>query len=266
MIANKNIFNRKFHNIFGSIFAFFFFLTELTGFLYSFMKQMGMDKKSFKILMKLHQMSILHLQSFYPILLGLGMIALTISGLLMSFFRKNRKVELNKLINCELDSRKTHHNLSYILSIPILLISFTGFLYRFLRNWLSVPKGNKKNQNIKKLSFFFFNQNSFLFSSVREMVDANPFLFISWHLWKFFMYDYTHFGHFDDNNGNPSHKSIQIFQKLKMMIEEGLGEEISTKEKKEIVKRFCVIFFYFFWLFYINLIPFLFGLFFGLNT
>jgi uncharacterized iron-regulated membrane protein len=83
---------RKYHRILGIIVAFPLTLTVLTGMLTTIVKEWPINTGiSGRFLLKLHTGEIFNLQAIYPILNGLGMIILLVTGLSMSGLFGRRK-------------------------------------------------------------------------------------------------------------------------------------------------------------------------------
>jgi hypothetical protein len=85
---------RKYHRLLGIILSVPLVLTVLTGMLTTFVRQWSMSigvPASF--LLSIHTGEIFHLQGIYPILNGLGLLGLLVTGLNMSglFGKKNRQ-------------------------------------------------------------------------------------------------------------------------------------------------------------------------------
>jgi uncharacterized membrane protein len=76
---------RKYHRILGLIVALPIALTVLTGMVITIVREwpLGIEISS-RFLLKIHTGEIFHLQAIYPILNGLGMIGLLVTGLSMS--------------------------------------------------------------------------------------------------------------------------------------------------------------------------------------
>lgn len=87
---------RKYHRLLGLIVAVPLFLTILTGMLFTIEREWSIDLGiPTRFLLKLHSGELFHLQAIYPILDGLGLIGLLVTGLSLSgvFGRKRRGVE-----------------------------------------------------------------------------------------------------------------------------------------------------------------------------
>jgi len=85
---------RKYHRAIALITAIPIFLTVLTGMAATFIREWGLNfGLSASWLIKLHTGEVFHLEAIYPILNGVGLIGLLVTGLSMSgmFGRKPRK-------------------------------------------------------------------------------------------------------------------------------------------------------------------------------
>ncbi len=88
---------RKYHRILAIIIALPLTFTVLTGMLVTIVKEWPINTDlSSRLLLKIHTGEIFHLQAIYPILNGLGMIGLLVTGLSMSgLFGKRKKPTSN---------------------------------------------------------------------------------------------------------------------------------------------------------------------------
>ena len=83
---------RKYHRILGLIVALPIALTVLTGMAIAIIQEWPLDIEiSSRLLLRIHTGEIFHLQAIYPILNGLGMIGLLVTGLSMSGLFGRRK-------------------------------------------------------------------------------------------------------------------------------------------------------------------------------
>ena len=83
---------RKYHRILAIIVALPLTLTVLTGMLTTVVKEWPINTEiSARLLLKVHTGEIFNLQASYPILNGLGMISLLVTGLSMSGLFGRRK-------------------------------------------------------------------------------------------------------------------------------------------------------------------------------
>jgi len=83
----------KYHRLLGLIVALPLLLTVVTGMATTIEREWNLDLGvSSRILLRIHTGEIFHLQAIYPILDGLGLIALLATGLNMSgVFRRSRR-------------------------------------------------------------------------------------------------------------------------------------------------------------------------------
>jgi hypothetical protein len=80
---------RKYHRQIAIILCLPLFLTVLTGMGYTIANQWFSQAELGGLLLQIHTMQILHLEKIYPVLNGLGLIGLLITGLSMTgLFRK----------------------------------------------------------------------------------------------------------------------------------------------------------------------------------
>ncbi|WP_373525607.1 peptidase [Nostoc sp.] len=89
---------RKYHRIIGIIICLPLILTVFTGMMTTIVKEWPINTGlSSNLLLKIHTGEILHLEAIYPILNGLGLIALLVTGMSMSglFDRKKRRTMNN---------------------------------------------------------------------------------------------------------------------------------------------------------------------------
>jgi hypothetical protein len=83
---------RKYHRILAIIITLPLTLTVLTGMLTTVVKEWPINTEiSSRLLLKIHTGEIFNLQASYPILNGLGMIGLLVTGLSMSGLFSKRK-------------------------------------------------------------------------------------------------------------------------------------------------------------------------------
>ncbi|MGB8690138.1 MAG: peptidase [Microcoleus sp.] len=88
---------RKYHRILAIIIALPIILTVLTGMLTTIVREWPINTEiSSRLLLKIHTGEIFHLQGIYPILNGLGMIGLLVTGLSMSGLFDRRKKPTSK--------------------------------------------------------------------------------------------------------------------------------------------------------------------------
>lgn len=85
---------RKYHRTIALIISIPVLLTILTGITTTFVREWGFDiGLSSNLLLKIHTGEILHLEAIYPLLNGVGLLGLLVTGLSMSgvFNQKSRK-------------------------------------------------------------------------------------------------------------------------------------------------------------------------------
>ena len=88
---------RKYHRILAIIIALPIILTVLTGMSTTIVREWPINTEiSSRLLLKIHTGEIFHLQAIYPILNGLGMIGLLVTGLSMSGLFDRRKKPTSK--------------------------------------------------------------------------------------------------------------------------------------------------------------------------
>ncbi|MGB7712543.1 MAG: peptidase [Microcoleus sp.] len=88
---------RKYHRILAIIIALPIILTVLTGMATTIVREWPINTEiSSRLLLKIHTGEIFHLQAIYPILNGLGMIGLLVTGLSMSGLFDRRKKPTSK--------------------------------------------------------------------------------------------------------------------------------------------------------------------------
>jgi hypothetical protein len=82
---------RKYHRQIAIAFSLPLILTVITGVLYTILFEWFQEEELSRFLMGIHTMRILHLDKIYPVLNGLGLIGLLVTGLSMtSLFNKRR--------------------------------------------------------------------------------------------------------------------------------------------------------------------------------
>ncbi|MEH2285342.1 MAG: peptidase [Nostoc sp.] len=88
---------RKYHRTIGIIICLPLILTVLTGMLTTIVKEWPISTGlSSSLLLKIHTGEILHLQAIYPILNGLGLIGLLVTGMSMSgLFDQKKRRDIN---------------------------------------------------------------------------------------------------------------------------------------------------------------------------
>jgi hypothetical protein len=88
---------RKYHRILAIIICIPLILTVLTGMLTTIVKEWSINTGlSSRLLLKIHTGEILHLEAIYPILNGLGLIGLLVTGMSMTgLFDRKKQREIN---------------------------------------------------------------------------------------------------------------------------------------------------------------------------
>jgi multidrug transporter EmrE-like cation transporter len=80
---------RKYHRTLAIILSLPILLTIITGIGYTIFDEWLEQQKIARLMLQIHTMKILHLETIYPLLNGIGLIGLLITGLSMtSLFRK----------------------------------------------------------------------------------------------------------------------------------------------------------------------------------
>jgi hypothetical protein len=89
---NLNRAFRKYHRYIAIAVSLPLILTVLTGLGYTIFDELFEIEGAGRFFMGLHTMSILHLEGIYPLLNGLGLIGLLVTGLSMTGLLRKRKV------------------------------------------------------------------------------------------------------------------------------------------------------------------------------
>jgi hypothetical protein len=82
---------RKYHRSIAIIASLPLILTVLTGVGYSIMDEWFEQEEMASFLLQIHNMEILHLEGIYPLLNGLGLIGLLVTGLSMTGLWRKRQ-------------------------------------------------------------------------------------------------------------------------------------------------------------------------------
>lgn len=84
---------RKYHRVIALIISMPILLTTITGIIVTFIREWGLNiDVSSRWLLDIHTGEIFHLEGVYPILNGVGLLSLLVSGLSMSgVFRQRKK-------------------------------------------------------------------------------------------------------------------------------------------------------------------------------
>ncbi|SKB11834.1 PepSY-associated TM helix [Planktothrix sp. PCC 11201] len=115
------------------------FLTAFTGMAYRLGRSwMRLSEEKADILLMIHQGEFLGepLVPIYVLLVGLGLIAMLVTGLTM--VRLTQKKRKNPTKDSPLNAKKVHQILAPILFLPLFLSASTGILYAIGTNWLGV--------------------------------------------------------------------------------------------------------------------------------
>ncbi|MBZ8180651.1 MAG: peptidase [Oscillatoria sp. PMC 1051.18] len=80
---------RKYHRLLGIIISLPLLLTIITGISYSIFDELLGQGEIGHLMLEIHTMEIIHLEIIYPLLNGLGLLGLLVTGLSMTnFFKK----------------------------------------------------------------------------------------------------------------------------------------------------------------------------------
>jgi len=85
---------RKYHRWLAVVLALPLLLTIITGVAFTIVDEWFHQEELGEFLLDIHTLKILHLEGFYPLLNGLGLIGLLITGLSMTGLFKNRSRSL----------------------------------------------------------------------------------------------------------------------------------------------------------------------------
>lgn len=136
----QNLQFRKFHRKIAPIVFIPLFLTAFTGMAYRLGRNwMGLSEEKADILLIIHQGEFLGepLVPIYVLLVGLGLIAMIVTGLTMVRLAQERRKNAPK--NSPLNARKIHQILAPIVFLPLFLSASTGILYRLGETWFHIP-------------------------------------------------------------------------------------------------------------------------------
>ncbi len=89
---------RKYHRVIALIISMPILLTTITGIIVTFIREWGLNiGVSSRWLLNIHTGEIFHLEGVYPILNGVGLLGLLVTGLYMSgvFNQKRKKIVKN---------------------------------------------------------------------------------------------------------------------------------------------------------------------------
>jgi hypothetical protein len=88
---------RKYHRILAIILCLPLILTVVTGMGYTILVEWFELEDAAELLLGLHTLEIIHLEKFYPVLNGLGLIGLLVTGMTMTNMFKKRPTVNQKL-------------------------------------------------------------------------------------------------------------------------------------------------------------------------
>lgn len=137
----QNLQLRKFHRKIAPIVFIPLFLTAFTGMTYRLVRSwLGISEDKAEILISIHQGEFLGkpLAPIYVLLVGLGLIAMIVTGLTM--VRLAQQKRKNSSQNASLNPRKIHQILAPIVFLPLFLSASTGILYRLGNSWFHIPR------------------------------------------------------------------------------------------------------------------------------
>ena len=87
---------RKYHRILAIILCLPLLLTVITGTAYTILVDWFQLEDTAELLLGLHTLEIVHLENFYPVLNGIGLIGLLVTGMTMTnLFKKPKGVNQN---------------------------------------------------------------------------------------------------------------------------------------------------------------------------
>ncbi|WRH65320.1 MAG: PepSY-associated TM helix domain-containing protein [Planktothrix sp. GU0601_MAG3] len=135
----QNIQFRKFHRKIAPIIFIPLFLTGFTGMAYRLGRTwMGMPKDKANIFLMIHQGEFLGepLVPIYVLSVGLGLIAMLVTGLTMVRLAQQKRKNPPK--DQPLNNRKVHQILAPIVFLPLFVSASTGILYRLGEDWFGM--------------------------------------------------------------------------------------------------------------------------------
>lgn len=130
MFNRSNMSFRYVHKIVGLIGALLWVFTAITGMTFAVLvsSYVGYERKQVKIFLQLHQMSIIGVQRYYVLALGLLGIVQSVVGAVL-VFRHYRAPSCSSV-------RLVHMVLSWMGGPVMLLMSVSGFMFRLNKSWL----------------------------------------------------------------------------------------------------------------------------------
>jgi len=121
------------------------FLTAFTGIIYRLGRSwMGMSEDAGDKLLTFHQGEFLGepLVPIYVLLVGLGLIAMIVTGVTMVRLTQKKRKNPSPLL--PLNARKIHQFLAPIIFLPLFLSASTGILYGIGDSWFEFPSDFSK--------------------------------------------------------------------------------------------------------------------------
>jgi uncharacterized iron-regulated membrane protein len=156
-----NINFRKSHRKIAPILFIPLFLSAITGIAYRIGRTwFGISDEFGESILALHEGKFLGkpLVPFYVLLLGLGLVAMIVSGTIM--IQQKRANSQGKFLPTQLNFRSVHGFLAPIFLLPLFVSASTGIIYRISRAWLGLPKEQVE-------IFMDIHQGNYLGSSLR---------------------------------------------------------------------------------------------------
>jgi len=156
-----NINFRKSHRKIAPILFIPLLLSAITGIAYRIGRTwFGISDEFGESILALHEGKFLGkpLVPFYVLLLGLGLVAMIVSGIIM--IQQKRTNNQGKFLPAQLNFRSLHGFVAPILLLPLFVSASTGIIYRISRAWFGLPKEQVE-------IFMDIHQGSYLGSSLR---------------------------------------------------------------------------------------------------
>ncbi|XFA72052.1 PepSY domain-containing protein [Thermosynechococcaceae cyanobacterium Okahandja] len=152
---------RRLHRKTALIFTVPLLLTALTGISYRIGRSwFGLTDEFGELMMILHEGRFLGkpMVPVYVLLLGLGLLSITISGI--ALVKRRKKTAISKSGN--LNARRLHQFIAPFAALPFFITSFTGIFYRLGKDWLGLS--NEQASFLLKI-----HQGSYLGSTLRPI-------------------------------------------------------------------------------------------------
>lgn len=152
---------RKLHRNIAPILFLPLLLSALTGVAYRVGRSwLGLPDQFGEIMMAIHEGEFLGrpLVPFYVLLLGVGLVALVITGITMFKLQKSSREAESK--STQFSSRLLHSFLAPVLFLPLLVSASTGIAYRLGRAWFGLSGEQAK-------FFLEIHEGRYLGSSLR---------------------------------------------------------------------------------------------------